>query len=240
MDNAAYISLSRQSATRRQMEVIANNIANVSTPAYKNQRLLFSEFVTKGANDMQRMSFVQDTAVIRETSEGPLTDTKNPLDVAIKGDGYFVVQGQDEPLYTRNGRFHLDEKGRLVNTANLPVLDEGDNPVTIPTGAARIEIGEDGSVSTETGTVGRIQVVQFDDEQTLALISNTMYRSDATPSPTTDVKVLQGMIEESNVQPIIETAKMIEALRSYENSQQMIQSDHERVLKAIDTLTHAS
>lgn len=240
MDNTAYISLSRQSATRRQMEVIANNIANVSTPAYKSQRLLFSEFVTKGTNDMQRMSFVQDTAIVREMSEGPITDSKNPLDLAIKGDGYFVIQGEDEPYYSRNGRFHLDEKGRLVNNSNLLVLGEDDNPITIPASAGRIEIGEDGAVSTEAGTAGRIQVVQFDDEQALILISNTMYRSDADSFPATGAKVLQGMLEESNVQPIVETANMINALRSYENSQQMVQAEHERVLKSIDTLTHAS
>ena len=222
------------------MEVIANNIANASTPAYKAERLLFSEYLSKGSNNNQSVSFVQDSSVIRDTSEGALSETKNPFDLAIKGDGYFVVQGQSEPNYSRNGRLHLNEDGKLVNNLNMPVLDESDRPITIEPGIARIEISQDGTIKGENGEIGRIKIVRFDDEQSLTRLSSALYRTDAAPQPATESKVFQGMLEESNVRPIVEITNMIDAHRSYQNSQQMIQNEHERVLKSIETLTHAA
>jgi flagellar basal-body rod protein FlgF len=240
MDNTAYVSLSRQAAIRRQMEVIANNIANASTPAFKSERLIFSEFLANGADGGPPVSFVQDTAVIRDMSEGAFSETRNPLDLAIQGDGYFVIEGPSESLYTRNGRFHIDEEGRLANSANMPLLGEDDKPITITDGAGRIDIAKDGTVTTDTGVIGRVKVVRFDNEQALQPTTNAMFRSDAAPSPSENTKVLQGTIEESNVQPIIQTTNMIEALRSYQNSHQMVQNEHERILKAIEVMTHAS
>jgi flagellar basal-body rod protein FlgF len=240
MDNTGYVSLSRQAAIRRQMEVIANNIANASTPAFKSERLIFSEFLAKGADGGPPVSFVQDTAVIRDMSEGVFSETRNPLDLAIQGDGYFVIEGPSEPYYTRNGRFHINEDGQLANSANMPLLGEDNKPISITGASGRIEIAKDGTITTDGGVIGRVQIVRFESEQDLRPISNALFRADKAPMPAADAKVLQGAIEESNVQPIVETTNMIEALRSYQNSHQMVQNEHERILKAIEVMTHAS
>ena len=240
MNNTGYISLSRQAAIRRHMDVIANNIANATTPAFKAERVMFAEYVGKGAG-VQRMSFVYDVGVTRDSREGTLVDTGNVLDLAIKGPGYFAIQtASGETLYTRNGRFRLDDTGKIVTSQGQAVLDEQNRPISVPASDSRIEITRDGALSTESGVAGRLKIVRFDDEQSLRPIADGLLKSDKPPQPATDSLVVQGMLEDSNVRPVVEITNMIDAMRSYQNAQQMVQNEHERMLKTIDTFTRTN
>src|SRR5215469_2049692 len=113
MQNATYIALSSQTALQRQMDVVANNLANLSTPAFKGEEMLFSQYLTR-ARGTGAMAFVEDAGTARDLRQGPITKTGNPLDLALQGPGYFSV---DTPLgtrYTRAGHFQIDAQNQLV------------------------------------------------------------------------------------------------------------------------------
>ncbi|MDA0703496.1 MAG: flagellar basal-body rod protein FlgF [Proteobacteria bacterium] len=236
MENTSYISLSRQAVVQRQMQVIANNIANASTPAFKSERLLFQQFVEQ-AGDGTEISFVKDVAVIRDLSEGNFERTGNTLDLAINGEGYFAVETPNGTEYTRNGRFQLDGEGQLVTGSGYPVLGEGGRPIVLNPGETDIEINADGTIGTSQGPIGRLKVVRFENEQDMQPTESGLYESDQAPLPSPDTKVVQGRVEASNVQPIVEMTRMIDAVRGYQSTQTMVQSEHERQISAIKALT---
>ena len=236
MENTGYIALSRQSVLRRKMDVIANNLANMTTPAFKGEDMMFVEHLKKtGEND--RVSLVQDLALLRNVSEGPMTKTENPLDLAISGQGYFAVQTLDGERYTRNGTFQLDAQGQIVTTQGDPVLGVDGNPITIPLNEPQISIARDGSVSAGETLIGRLQVVSFENEQTLEKQSNSLLdRGEQEPQAADESEVVQGMIEGSNIQGIVEVTRMINTIRSYTATSKLVDQEHERQRRAIQVL----
>lgn len=240
MENTSYIALSRQNALWRQMDVIANNMANTNTPAYKGEHMMFREYLvdTRSSNRATgtKLSFVQDTGMLRDTREGALTKTDNQLDVGIHGEGYFQIETQAGMRYTRNGHFRLDEGGMLVNTQGSAVMDKNDNPIIFAPTETRIEIANDGTVSTENGVVASLKVVRFANEQNLRNAGDSLYETTDQGETVDRPQVRQGMMEESNVQPVLEVTKMTELLRQYQAAQNMIDKEHERTMKAIDAL----
>lgn len=232
METPIYVSLSRQTALRRQMEVVANNVANMSTPGYKQQRVLFQEFLHEPPGGAP-VSMVVDYGVRRDTRNGALTATGNPLDLALEGDGYFVVETLNGPRYTRAGRFQLDNERRIVDVNGLPLLGQGGQPLAIPDGAADIIVRPDGTVATELGEVGQIDIVRFEDEQAMLELGSGLYSSPEDPVAVEDTLVRQGMIEGSNVQGVVEMTQMIEISRQYQQIQKILESEHRRQLDAI-------
>ena len=239
MENTLYIALSRQMVIKRQLGLIANNMANGLTPGYKGERMMFVEHLTKpeGGNRFDRMSFVRDLAVARDFQEGSFSDTSNELDFAIHGPGWFVIETNDGNRYTRNGHFRLDAEGQLVTTAGHRVLDVDGRPISFDPETNGIKVRADGSLLVDDEEQGRLQIAAFPNEQLLRKVSGNLYRTDAIPAPAENASVLQGKIEKSNVQPIIEMTKMINALRSYQGAQKIIENEHERLRSAIDKLT---
>lgn len=240
MESPTYIALSRQSALRRQLDVVAHNVANMNTPAFKAQRVLFQEFLAKTAFGKE-LSMAQDFATLRDTRPGPLTRTGNPLDLALHGNGYFVVETLDGPRYTRAGAFQLDAERQLVDRNGLPVLDENDRPIVVPEGALEITVQDNGTIATENGPVARLKLVTFADEQRLRELGADLYVTDQEPQAADEtVRVVQGMLEESNVQPIAEMTRMIEIQRQYASTQRLIETEHERQRQAITKLARVS
>ncbi len=247
MENPAYIVLSRQTGLRSQMAVIANNLANMNTPGYRGEQLLFNEYLSPKASnpglrgDGARVSFVGLGGTLTDTREGPLETTGNQLDFAIQGDGYFVVQTPDGPRYTRDGHFSTDAQGRLVTREGLSVLDSANRPLTVPPGASSIEVTGTGQLSSDKGSIGTLQVVKFANEVSLQKVGTNMFQTDSAAQPVDGTtKIQQGMVEGSNVQPIVEISKMVELQRAYEAAAQMINNEHDRGLKAIEVLTKTS
>lgn len=241
MENTSYIALSREAALWRQMESISNNLANMNTPAFKGEHMMFREFLMpsreEGSPSRQNLAFVQDVGIFRDHREGPLTSTGNPLDVAIHGDGFFVIDTPEGTRYSRNGHFRLDESGQIVTTEGHAVMAANDQPFFIAPNEREITVAADGTVTTENGRLGKIRIVRFENEQTLRKVSGGMYETMALPTDVERPNLAQGMIEESNVQPVVEMTAMIDVLRNYQSVQKVLENEHDRQRKAIDILS---
>jgi len=229
MTSAVYVSMSKQMVLRKQMDAIAQNLANITTPAFKSERLTFKEYLLPGT-DGNTISYVTQDKIQRDMSPGSYTHTGNDLDVAISGKGWFVVQTEDGgELYTRRGHLTLDEERTLVTTAGEPILDATGNAITLDKGDGVISIGGDGTVSAESGVLGRLKVVTFENEAGLRKVSSGLFSSNETPTELApdETRVQQGMLETSNVNPILEMTRMIDVLRAYQSTQKLTQTDHD-------------
>ena len=241
MENTSYVALSRQTALWRELEVVANNMANANTPAFKGSQVQFEDYVVKTKSSHtpfgQKVSFVHDFGMIRDTREGPLTKTDAPLDVALHGDGYFTIDTPAGQRYTREGHFRLDENGMIVTASGYPVLQSNDTPIVLAPNEAQVTIAPDGTISTENGIIGQLKVVTFDDDQQVKNAGDGTYQTNQTANVVDRPSMSQGMLEESNVQPITEMTNMLTILRSYEGVQNLIQAEQDRVAKALPVLS---
>lgn len=245
MDSPSYVALSRLTGLRRQMDVIANNMANVNTPGFQRENLIFKEFLKDtadpAAGGLGQLSLTQDFATVRDLSEGALVATENPLDLAIRGKGYFVVATDDGERYTRRGTFSLDEQGRLVTRSGLPVIGENGDFIVFPPETSDIQINSDGTVTLRDANdplaeevIGRIQVVEFEDEFALQREAYGLLSADEeAPMAAANTEVLQGVIEQSNVNGILEMTNMIQTLQNYNAANTLVEQEHERQRKAI-------
>lgn len=236
MENPGYIALSRQMVLRRQMDVVANNVANMATPAFKGEGMMFVEHLRR-TEPGERVRFVQDIATVRDLRSGPLTHTGGVLDLAIQGDGYFAVETPDGQRYTRAGGFTLDPEGQIVTAQGYPVLSDGGAPLTLPVDADEITVSRDGTIATDQGEIGRVAVLGFADEQALRHLEGGLYDPDgqeAVPVETPEVE--QGALEGSNVAGVVEMTKLIATVRSYQAAAKMADEEHQRQRRAIDGL----
>lgn len=242
MENISYIGLSQQVALTSLMNASANNIANMNTPGFKGQKVMFTDYLNKGddrwARPKDAVHQVQDYASYRDLTQGSLQRTDNDLDVALEGEGYLVVGGPNGNRYTRNGSFALNNNRELVTKTGERVQGDG-GPIVIPPEARHITISPEGMVSTEQGEVGQMQIVNFANQQQMLEEGDGFYSAagGALPAPATGVRVIQGAIESSNVNPVVEMNRMVEVLRMYQSTYKMLQNDHERIRGAIQKLT---
>ena len=244
MDNSLLVSLSQQLAAYRSMDVIANNLANVSTPGFKRESAKFEEYVTKvapseGQTGQQALSFVKDAGVARDISQGAIENTGAPLDLAINGKGYFTVQTPNGMRYTRDGHFSLDANGQVVTSEGYAL--QGDSgAITITPDDQNIHIGQDGTISSIVNgignQIGKLQVSDFADDSALVKQGDNLYSTSQTASVTTDSTLKQGALESSNVQPVLEISHMIEVMRAYQATASLNQSQEDLTRQAIDKL----
>lgn len=245
MENATYIALSSQMAIQRQMDVVANNLANASTPAFKGEEMLFSQYLVRPAGQRSPIAFVQDAGTVRDLREGPITQTGNPLDLAISGQGYFAVQTPLGIRYTRNGHFQLDSQGQIVTSQGYPVLTNSGQPLVVPANTHGIAVATDGTVSVgqdgsgEQSTLGQLQLVDFPAPQAVTPAANGLWVTDQAPQPAT-ATVQQGMLEESNVQPVVELTRMLSVARESGTVKTFLDEEDQRRGNAIDKLSQVS
>lgn len=241
MDNSLLISLSHQLAAYRSMDAIANNIANASTPAYQREEPTFQEYLVQvppaqGQVGTQTLSFVQDTGVVRDLSEGDLNTTNAPYDMAIHGKGYFVVQTAAGERYTRNGHFGLNDAGQIVTSNGDAVQGDG-GPITITPDDGDIHIAQDGTISGKNGQIGRIRIVDFANPRLLTKEGSSLYAANGqSPADATGFTLQTGMLETSNVKPVLEISHMIEVMRAYQATASLTQSQEDLLRNAIDKL----
>lgn len=234
--DAALSAMSFQMTLMKRIDLIADNIANVSTSGFKSLLMVIS----KGEDTAADSTTENQVTIVRDVRDGPMTRTGNTLDLAIQGSGYFAIETADGVRYTRNGRFALDQDGRLVTPDGHAVLGDGGRPITFTATETDIVIGTDGTVRADGGEIGTIGIVQFADEQALYRVSSGLLATEAPPIPAVDARILQGMVEESNVVAVLEITRMIETMRTFQSAQKMIESEHERQRRAIQTLTQIS
>ncbi len=237
MENTSYIILSDQMGLRRQMDIIANNIANSETPAYKGEYLRFAHRVAS-TDSGEPLTFAEASEMQRDFSEGALMLTGNPLDLAIRGNGFFAVETDNGVLYTRNGRFTLNNDGEIVDSRGNRLLWEQGTSVRLPDRARNITIAQDGTVETDSGRIGRLRLVTFPDNNRLARVGNSYYFANGmTPTDAEDAEIVQGALERSNVSPVLQITRMISVLRSYQSLSQFVSAENDRQLQAIRTIT---
>ena len=235
MQSTILAVISRQMGIQREMDAVANNIANSSTDGFKNERMLFAEHLQAIGNN-QTITLVKVAGVIRDFTDGPLRATGNPLDIAIRGEGFLQVETENGFLYTRSGRLHLDSTGMLVNTDGLPLIGDDGLPILIFPGDTSIIIDPNGRVSSESGELGRLALVEFDDVKKLEKLGSGLYKTNQDPNPAEETTIVQGSLEGSNVNSITEMTRMITLLRSYEGSQTLGNEENDLRRKAIGIL----
>lgn len=239
MENSIYLGLSRQVTLRTNMDIIANNVANVNTSGFRGQNTLFQEYLSKPRGYDDPLSFVNDQGHYQITAPGPLRQTGSDLDVAVVGPGFISVQAPGgEVEYTRDGNFAIDPNGTLVTQAGFPVANSGGGSIIIPEGSQNIKIDDKGNVSNQDGQLGQIGIFEFENVQQLEQRGNNLYAIvGGTANPATETRVTQGSLEGSNVQPVVEMTRMIETLREYQSVQNVMQKENERLRSAIQKLT---
>jgi flagellar basal-body rod protein FlgF len=182
------------------------------------------------------VSYVEDQGTVRDWRQGPLTKTDNPLDVALQGSGFLEVETAAGVRYTRDGRLKLDPTGQIVTLDGHAILGEGDRPIVVPSGAVGLTIGQDGTISGRNGTFGKLQVVDFPELQALTSEEDGRYATEQPAEPAADAKVLQGMVEEANAQPVIELTRLMAAARSIEAAKAFQDGESDRLKDGIERL----
>ena len=221
MQNALFVGTSSQVALQRELEVIANNMANVSTNGFKGRNTRFQEYLmpVASADSFQRpdrrVSYVIDQGTTLDLSQGPIEQDGNPLHVAVKGEAFLSVQTGQGVRYTRNGAFELDAQGTLVNSDGHKVQGEA-GPITISPQETGLSIGSDGTVSTNLGVRGRVRLVTFANPQRLRNEGANLYASDDQPQPAgINGRLESGALEKSNVKPVVEMTRLMDVNRTY-------------------------
>jgi flagellar basal-body rod protein FlgF len=226
------------------MDVIANNIANASTPGFKRETAKFEEFIThvrpsETQKGPQALSFVKDAGVVRDLGQGEMTSTGASLDFAINGKGFFAVQTPNGMRYTRDGHFSLNQDGQLVTSDGYAVQGDGGN-ITITPDDGNVSVGPDGTISSilngASNQIGKLQVMSFTSERAMTKQGANLYSTTQTATPSTESTVAQRMLEGSNVRPVIEISHMVEVMRAYQMTATLSSSQETLMRQAIDKL----
>lgn len=234
MDNSVYVVLSKQLGQFRQMAVHANNVANANTTGFKPDFMLFIDHPVREETD-DKVAFAQDIGTYRDHAEGAFRETGNPLDVALHGNAYFVVQTALGERYTRAGNFQLDANNTLVTAQGYPVLDAGGQNIVFQEEDRVIEFADDGTVIVDGEERGQLDLASFPNEQMLERAGGTLFKSDVPPGLPTDFKVVQGVLEDSGVKPVVELTDMITTMRRVSSTSKFIEMSYELQRKASDT-----
>ncbi|MFC3691719.1 flagellar basal-body rod protein FlgF [Chenggangzhangella methanolivorans] len=242
MENASLVGLSRQVALRRELDVISNNVANMNTSGFKAEEMTFGEYLMPKARDdtFQRrdrtLSFVEDLATWHDQTAGAIQTTGADTDVAIDGEGFFVVEGAGGTRYTRNGAFQINSQGVLVTSEGARVLSTS-GPIQLGPNERGLTISSDGTISTNEGVRGKLRVARFSSLQDLSKEGASLFRSDAEPQEATArVRIVQGAIEKSNVKPVAEMSRLVEVTRAYESVTSLLSKQDEIRRAAIEKL----
>ncbi|AGT10128.1 flagellar hook-basal body complex protein [Paracoccus aminophilus] len=237
MDNAIYAALTRQSGLMREMRTVANNIANANTTGFRREGVVFSEYMVSLNRGGETLAMANARGRMIDLRPGGLTQTGGTLDLALEGDGFFMVQTPQGNRLTRAGAFALSPNGEIVDMAGNQLLDDGAAPIAIPDGTKNIGIGSDGTVSADDQPVGRVGLFATPDPSLLQHEAGTLFDPGPNPQPLEDARVRQGFIEESNVDPVLEISRMIEVQRAYELGQSFLENEDQRIRNVIVSLT---
>ncbi|BCS80226.1 flagellar hook-basal body protein [Anaerocellum diazotrophicum] len=252
MIRGIYTSASGMILNQKLMDITANNVANVSTTGFKRDVAQVESFrnmlvyriydkVSSPDNAIGYMSLGSDVSrIVSDFSQGLYIKTDEPLNLAIRGNGFFTVempnnQGTQQILYTRNGAFTLNSRGELVTLDGFYVL--GQNGRIVLQSGGQVRIDEQGNVYQNGRLVDRLRVVDFQDKQLLRKVGNNLFEADALSQPIPfSGKIIQGYLEGSNVNSVQEMVNMISVLRAYEANQKAFTIQDETLQKAVNEI----
>lgn len=235
MSNAGYVAITRQSGLSREFQTIANNIANIGTTGFSREGVIFSEFVRRLTPTEEPLSMAAANARQTLMAQGALSQTGGSLDLAIEGDGFFRVETPGGERLTRAGHFSLNAAGEVVNPDGHRLLDLGGAPIFVPP-EATVAIARDGTVSANGEPLAQIGLLRPAEVSELSREGGTLLRATGEVLPAENAVIIQGFLEESNVNPTLEMARMIAVQRAYEMGQRFLEREDERIRNTLQTL----
>jgi flagellar basal-body rod protein FlgF len=235
MENASYTILTRHTGLMNEMNIIANNIANSNTTGFRQEGLIFSEFVRK-IEGGPSLSMATGRTESTSFQAATLSQTEGPFDLAIEGDGFFLIGTPDGQRLTRAGHFMPNAQGDLVTPDGHTVLDAGGAALFVPPNAATVKIAADGTLSADGQILGQVGVVVPAEGAQMIREPGVMFRAEGGTEPALEASVLQGFLEGSNVNPLTQIARMIEVQRAYEMGQSFAETENTRMQSVLRTL----
>ncbi|WP_226779880.1 flagellar hook-basal body complex protein [Oceaniglobus trochenteri] len=236
MDNSVYTTLTRQSGLMREMQMVANNIANLSTTGFRKEGVIFSEFVDRLDGDGPSLSMAAAHGRLTDQAQGVLSQTGGRFDFGIEGPGYFLIETPEGQALTRAGSFTPSAEGELVTPDGFRLLDGGGAPVFVPGDARAITLAADGTLSADGRPLAQIGLWQAASPQDMTRRDGVMFNLSAPPEPVIEGTILQGFLEGSNVSPVSEIARMIQVQRAYEMGQGFLDKEDQRIRNVLSTL----
>lgn len=236
MDSAGYTTLTRMVGLNRELQAIANNIANVSTTGFRKEGLLFSEHISALDKDEDSLSMANANVRLTNNAQGPLTATSGTYDLAIEGDGFFLIDTPDGQALTRNGAFTTNQQGELTTHDGYRLLDNGGAAIFIPPDAQTVAVAADGTLSADGVPLSQIGLYMPEDPTSMTRNNGVRFYTDGGIVPQEEAVILQGYVENSNVNAITEVARMIEVQHAYTLGQKFSEQEDERIKSVISTL----
>lgn len=235
MDAAGYTTLTRQSGLMKEMQAIANNIANSSTAGFRREGVIFSEYVRRTEGDPS-LSMARASARNIDLTQGDISETGGSFDFAIEGDGFFLIETPRGNRLTRMGSFTPSAEGELVNPDGYRLLDQGGAPVFVPPDAGKVSMARDGTLSANGEPLAQIGLWQPQDPTDLIHEGGTLFATRQGEVPMDGGTILQGQLEGSNVNALTEISRMIDVQRAYELGQSFMEREDNRMRTVIQTL----
>lgn len=239
MDNASYIVLSRQKSLFTAMDNIASNVANANTSGFKSESLIFQDYVVQNLDSQEELAFSHDVATHTNYEQGALISTQRTFDVGISGSGFFQLETPLGVRYTRSGNFSLDLQGFLVSKEGYYVLGTTGERISLNLDDTNIQISSDGIIEANEEQRGRIGIMDIANPQLMNKLGTGMYEyndENTPPYPGENYTLVQGMLEQSNVNSIKEITRMIEVSRAVGTTSGFLSDINELQKKAVDTI----
>lgn len=242
MDQPLYVSLSAQMALERRLDTVAQNVANLATAGYRAEEMKF-DAVLSNAGPNGSVAFASEGSTYISRRAGQLDQTDNPLDVAVQGDGWFAISTPAGVAYTRDGRLRILESGDITTLTGHPILDVGRAPLSVDPSAGEVSIARDGMITQNGQQVGAIGLFSIDPKTPLKRFENAAVIPQGPATEVLDFAtngVVQGFVERSNVQPVLEISRLIAVTRAFEAANSTIEKTESATEEAIRTLGETS
>lgn len=236
MDNASYTTLTRQSGLMREMQTVANNLANLATTGFRKEGVLFTEHVKALGHDDASLSMATASVSNTNLRQGTLSQTNGTFDFAIEGAGFFMVETPNGNRLTRAGAFTPNNEGDLVTHDGNRLLDAGGAPIFVPTGVVDLHVASDGTLSADGQPLSQIGLFFPENPVDLRREDGVRFKFSGEAHPVDNPTIIQGFVEDSNVNPVGEVARMIEVQRAYEQGQGFLEKEDERIRAVLRAL----
>lgn len=236
MDLAGYVALTRQSGLLKEIQSVANNIANISTTGFRREGVIFAEMVEALPTEGGSVAMTAARGRYTEDLQGALVETGGTLDLAIEGDGFFTVMTPQGERLTRAGAFTRNADGEVVDPDGNALLDEGGGAIVIPFEARDVGVASDGTLSVNGEPVAKVGLVAVEDQTRLFREGGVRFRAEGGVAPLENGRVVQGFLEQSNVNAVSEVARMIMVQRAYEYGQKLTDQEDDRIRLVVRTL----
>lgn len=237
MQNSLYVALSSQIALEKRLTTIADNVANAGTVGFRATQVKFEDVLT-GIDD-QSISFVQSGGTYLSEAKGGMRQTENPFDFAIRGDAWFGIETPGGPVMTKDGRFTMLQTGELVSIEGYPVLDPAGTPIQLNPANGAPTVSADGFIRQNGEQVGALGLFTFDPGENVKRFNNSGVVPAGPPEAVldrADIGVLQGFIEDSNVNPVLEITRLIMVQRAFESAGAAIRQTESTFSESVKTL----